>query len=140
MPQAAPRPCSHPGCGRLVPMGQSCPVHPRRAGSFADRQRGTRHERGYDAEWDRSRRLVMQRDRGLCQPCLRGESFDPPGERLPSRTSLARAVDHIVSKAEAKRRGWSREQTDDPANLQAICTACHKAKTRLEMLQGRGLL
>ena len=118
--KGAPRPCSHPGCGRLVPFGQRCPVHPAKDKSFADSRRGSRHSRGYDAEWDRTRTLIMRRDHGLCQPCLQME--------IP-RTTLAVAVDHIVCKALAKLLGWPRERTDHPANLQAICRTCHNAKT-----------
>lgn len=52
----------------------------------------------------------MKRDQRLCQPCLK-----------ENRVSPANAVDHIVAKA----RGGS----DDLANLQAICRACHLDKT-----------
>ena len=122
MPYAAPRPCSHVGCGVLVRDGTSrCPAHKVQRGSFADRSRGTRHERGYDYAWEKKRTVVIDRDGGLCQPCLRED-----------RVVIFSAVDHIVSKAEAKRRGWTREQTDDAANLQCICTSCHKAKTAAE--------
>lgn len=120
MPKAAPRPCPRPGCGRLIPFGERCPVHPVKDGSFADRRRGSRQSRGYDAEWDRIRKLVMDRDRGLCQPCFKAD---------PQRITLAVAVDHVVAKAVGKLLGWSREQMDEESNLQAICRTCHTAKT-----------
>lgn len=59
----------------------------------------------------------MQRDAGLCQPCLRS-----------GFTVLASAVDHVVNKAQGG--------TDDEDNLQAICGECHKAKTAREGAQG----
>jgi 5-methylcytosine-specific restriction protein A len=121
MPKAAPRPCTRPGCGLLIAPGAVCPKHPTRDGSFSDRSRGTRHERGYGAEWDVTRAAIMKRDAGLCQPCL---------QATPERVTRAYAVDHIVNKAEGG--------TDDESNLRAICRACHKAKTQEESKRGRG--
>jgi len=81
----------------------------------------SRHERGYDYAWVKVRNEVMERDEGECQSCKRA-----------GRMTLARAVDHIVSKAEAARRRWTRAQTDHPSNLEAICDPCHAAKTEAE--------
>jgi len=78
----------------------------------------SRQSRGYDAAWERTRRQVIERDKGLCQPCLR-----------KGRVTVGREVDHVVPKAEAARRKWTRAQTDALTNLQCICTECHKAKT-----------
>lgn len=44
--------CLEPGCPVLVRDGSRCPVHAR----DADRRRGSRQARGYDAEHDRLRR------------------------------------------------------------------------------------
>jgi len=129
MPQAAPRPCTRPGCGKLVPSGGVCPVHPVAPGSFADSRRGSRQSRGYGREWEIQRERILLRDEGLCQPCLKGE---------PERVTVAQAVDHIVSKAEAKSLGWPRERTEADDNLQAICNDCHTAKTATEAARGRG--
>lgn len=81
----------------------------------------SRQSRGYDATWDRTRGLVVVRDKGLCQPCLRA-----------GRVTRFRDVDHIVPKAEAKRLRWTRAQTDALSNLQCICGPCHDAKTAKE--------
>jgi 5-methylcytosine-specific restriction protein A len=117
MLKAAPKPCNQPGCGVLVRDGTSrCPKHPK-ANSFADKRRGNRHERGYGSAWDKLRALILARDEGLCQPCVRAH-----------RVSLATAVDHTVPKAEGG--------TDDPSNLQAICRACHLDKTAAEAKRG----
>ena len=70
----------------------------------------SRHERGYGAAWDKLRKVILQRDSYLCQPCL-----------AKGRPTPANAVDHKVPKANGG--------TDDPANLRAICTDCHKAKS-----------
>lgn len=77
----------------------------------------SRHERGYDSRWVRLRLRILKRDGHLCQPCERA-----------GRTTPATQVDHITAKAQGG--------TDDPANLQGICRACHEAKT-LEEATGR---
>lgn len=89
------------------------------AGKFADRRRGSRHERGYGAAWVRKRKQILARDGGLCVPCVRNH-----------RISLATAVDHIV----AKEFGG----TEDDDNLQSICATCHQTKTSAEALRARG--
>lgn len=55
----------------------------------------------------------MLRDKGLCQPC-----------GAQNRVSPATEVDHIAPKSQGG--------TDDPNNLQSICSACHKIKTAFE--------
>lgn len=71
---------------------------------------GSRHSRGYGHSWTKLRRVILDRDMHLCQPC-----------RDVGRITTARTVDHITPKAEGG--------TDDPANLRAICDECHAAKT-----------
>lgn len=116
MPTAAPKPCTV--CGTLVRDGTSrCDKHKFVQGSFADRARGTRHERGYGSAWDKIRKRILRRDGGLCQPCLKRDLITPAAQ-----------VDHIINKASGG--------TDDDANLQSICKPCHDAKTARE--RGRG--
>lgn len=81
----------------------------------------SRHRRGYGSKWDKLRKVVLQRDNGLCQceDCL--------GGRL--RLTIATEVDHIKPKAIGG--------TDDMNNLRAINKECHKKKTAAE--QGRTL-
>lgn len=81
-----------------------------------DAIRGTRHQRGYGAAWERTRKRILDRDENLCQPCLKA-----------GRTSLGNQVDHITPKAQGG--------GDNDENLQAICIACHRVKTQRE---GRG--
>lgn len=122
MPVSAPRPCKHPGCGQLVRDGLGyCEPHKseRNANKFADERRGSRQERGYGAEWERTRKRILRRDKGLCQPCLKA-----------GRPRPAKQVDHKVPKFEGG--------TDDDNNLQAICITCHQAKTAEEARRGRG--
>lgn len=119
MPQAAPKPCTHPGCGALVRDGTSrCPKHPRE-NKYATRRDGSRHERGYGKVWDRLRKAVLLRDKGLCQPCLARDDVTSGNE-----------VDHIIPKSQGG--------TDEETNLQVICKACHQVKTQREARWGRG--
>ena len=92
----------------------------RKIGTFADPGRGTRQQRGYGSAWDKIRPRIMARDCGLCQPCLRA-----------GQVTAARQVDHIVAK--------SAGGTDADDNLQAICPACHLAKTAKESRRARGM-
>jgi 5-methylcytosine-specific restriction enzyme A len=118
MAKAAPRPCTRPGCTALVSDGTArCKDHPHES-SFASKERGTRQQRGYGAEWDRLRLVILKRDKYLCQVCLR-----------KGIVTSCNIVDHIVPKAE--------HGTDDPGNLQSICRPCHQEKTLAESLRGR---
>jgi 5-methylcytosine-specific restriction protein A len=63
---------------------------------------------------------VLRRDNYLCQ-CSQCKA--------ENRTTPATEVDHVVSKAKARTMGWTKRQIDDPSNLQAINTECHKRKT-----------
>lgn len=81
--------------------------------------RGTRHERGYGRQWERLRAATLERDKHLCQPCLREGRLTPASE-----------VDHIVPKFEGG--------IDDLKNTQAICSSCHKEKTRDEAARAQG--
>lgn len=78
----------------------------------------SRQSRGYGAQWEKIRKLAIERDKELCQPCQR-----------KGRVSIGREVDHVVSKAKAAKLGWTKAQVDALSNLQCICTDCHKAKT-----------
>jgi len=80
----------------------------------------SRRSRGYGPEWDRLRKAILKRDQYLCQ-CRHCKA--------EGRTTLATEVDHVVSKANAKRKGWTDAQIDHPSNLQAINAECHKIKT-----------
>jgi 5-methylcytosine-specific restriction protein A len=120
MTQRAPSPCRHTGCPVLVKDGSGyCDKH-QPAGSFADPYRGSRHARGYGTAWDKLRKLILSRDKGLCQVCLAAGKYRP-----------AKHVDHITAKAFGG--------LDEPDNLQAICPACHAEKTAAEAASGRGV-
>nr|WP_240754574.1 HNH endonuclease signature motif containing protein [Lampropedia aestuarii] len=80
--------------------------------------KGSSTERGYGSAWRRLREQILRRDLYLCQVCKR-----------EGRLTEATEVDHITNKSEGG--------TDEPKNLQAICTCCHKSKTAMEAARGR---
>lgn len=115
-------PCRKYACPNLVTTRQQhgyCNAHANLRTGWAVTQavKGNTTQRGYGHAWRKLRAHIMERDRYLCQPC-----------RQAGRLTPANAVDHIINKAS----GGSDEMT----NLQAICNACHKAKTQTE--SGRG--
>jgi 5-methylcytosine-specific restriction enzyme A len=75
------------------------------AAPVTDRLRGN--------QWDAIRKRVMERDGWLCQPCKRA-----------GRPRTGSEVDHVVPLSEGG--------SNDPANLQTICTPCHESKTQTE--------
>ena len=98
-----------------------CEAHQadRKINKFADERRGSRHERGYGTDWDKQRKRILRRDKGLCQVDLAAGRYRP-----------AKEVDHIIPKSQGG--------TDDDSNLQSICHECHQAKTAREAAAGRG--
>ncbi|WP_071890829.1 HNH endonuclease [Enterobacter sp. ODB01] len=115
MPALIPRACRKRGCpGTTTDRSGYCPQHLNEG--WQQHQRGqSRHQRGYGSKWDRLRPIVLDRDKYLCQECLRNGRYTP-----------AETVDHIKPKAHGG--------TDDLSNLESICRGCHKAKTARERL------
>ena len=112
-------PCRAIGCPNLATsrlMRGYCDdhAHLRTTHGWQARQRGkTTTQRGYGYAWQKLRQSIFERDGYLCQVCRRAGRITPATE-----------IDHITNKAVGG--------TDDPDNLQAICKACHKAKTQEE--------
>lgn len=52
------KPCLERNCGRLSP-NTRCPAHTAQASRARDQRRGTRQQRGLDAEYDRNRTMLM---------------------------------------------------------------------------------
>lgn len=75
----------------------------------------SRQSRGYDAEWEKKRLRILERDRWLCQ-C--------PVCKAGDLVTYANQVHHIKSKASGG--------TDDDKNLASINDECHKRETILE--------
>ncbi|WCB45049.1 HNH endonuclease [Nitratidesulfovibrio vulgaris] len=117
MPARPLRICRHAGCTALTrdPSGL-CPHHAecakeeqRTAQRAHDRTRGNAASRGYGSAW-RALRAQVLREEPLCRACA-----------AQGRITAATDVDHIVSRAQGG--------TDDRANLQPLCHACHSRKT-----------
>ncbi|QHI99350.1 HNH endonuclease [Xylophilus rhododendri] len=115
MPVAAPRPCTYPGCGRLVRDGSSrCESHRRFEQRQFDQQRGSAASRGYDSAWQRAREGFL-RAHPLCASCEKADLVTP-----------ATVVDHIVPHRNDKVLFWTR------SNWQPLCKKCHDIKTATE--------
>lgn len=116
MPTAPPRPCRWPGCPALVsePRERFCEhhrkEHKRQADREYDRRRPSSAERGYDADWQRLRRMMLA-EQPLCVMCLD-----------EGRVTPATEVHH--------RDGNPRN--NDPANLMPLCKPCHSRITNRE--------
>lgn len=120
MPARAASICRAAGCGRRIALPGYCETHAHLAAKWSRREdrKGSTTQRGYGWQWQKQRERILERDGGLCQPCVR-----------LARVTEATDVDHIVSKANGG--------TDDDVNLQSICVDCHKAKTARERQHGR---
>lgn len=114
MPTRPARPCRKMGCrGTTRERHGYCEQHQHLASGWNQPGRATAAERGYGHRWRALRAMVLRRDRHVCQLCL-----------AAGRATPATEVDHRVPKSQGG--------TDDPANLQAICSECHAAKTEVE--------
>jgi 5-methylcytosine-specific restriction protein A len=71
-------------------------------------EKGTKAERGYPANWEKLRRLVLERD-PICKAC---------------ELDCANECDHLMP--------LERGGTNELANLQGLCKPCHSRKTGLE--------
>lgn len=80
--------------------------------------RKTNHRKLTGRPWRRLREQILQRDKYLCQPCMRA-----------GRYTEATEVDHIV--------GIAKGGPDDEDNLQSICFDCHQTKTACESGEGQ---
>lgn len=115
MPTAAPRPCSHPGCGVLVRDGSGrCAKHPKPAWAL---KKPTPTKRITGRRLQRMRAELFAKD-PLCAEC-----------RRQGRVTLAVQRDHITALCDGG--------TDAPDNVQGLCVPCHDAKTQAEALRGR---
>jgi 5-methylcytosine-specific restriction protein A len=99
------------GCGQ--PSRGACPRCKKVSNKAADKSRGSAHQRGYGAVWQKLRKYVLSME-PMCRHC---------------RTQPAAELDHIVRKADGG--------NDDYANLQPLCRSCHEYKT-LQENKGKG--
>lgn len=115
MPTKPPTVC---GCGKVVPSGTVCPCRAamtkERAKAY-DAARGSRHERGYDNQWQRLRDMHLS-ENPLCEHCLQEDET----------VTVAVDVDHVEPITVAPHRRL------DPTNLQSLCRHHHNLKTASE--------
>ena len=110
MPTAAPRPCTHPGCGVLVRDGSTrCDRHKVIERRQYDHKRGSSAQRGYGSRWQKARQTFLG-DNPTCRRC--GQP--------------ATVVDHITPHKGNTELFWS------VSNWQPMCKACHDTKTARE--------
>lgn len=114
---AAPRLCTHQGCGELVYGGSLCPAHSIQRKRSVDARRGSATERGYDHRWRIAVQLWRAEDpeRNLCVDC-----------RAAGRLVYGRQTDHVLPHKGDMTLFWHRE------NWQALCDMHHSSKTSTE--------
>ena len=113
MPSAAPRPCTHPGCGVLVRDGTGrCPKHPKPAWA----KKPTAAKRITGRKLQQLRKELFDRE-PLCRPCYQA-----------GRVTVATMRDHIVALEEGGE--------DVESNVQPICAACHEVMCEAERARG----
>ena len=118
MPTAPPRTCPTAGCPGLWDGKRCtrCNRKPKQHGWGDDKQRGTRHERGYDHRWVKLRAAYL-RHHPYCERC----------ETTEGRIVLATDVHHKIpfrGRGDPLRLAWD--------NLEALCEACHAKKSAKE--------
>ena len=123
MPNAAPRPCTYPGCHTLCASGR-CEKHRVQVRQEVDARRGSARARGYTTAWQKAREAYL-RAHPLCQ-C---EDCDEGRKRLTPAT----VVDHKIPHKGDRKLFW------DSSNWQAMAKPCHDRKTARESgFAGRG--
>lgn len=117
MPLRPKSPCTAPGCRALVEGGGRCQQHQRVARQISDASRGTAHERGYGARWQKASKAWL-RAHPLCQ-C-------PDCQEGKLQVTVATLVDHIIPHKGDMRLFW------DNTNWQSMAKPCHDRKTARE--------
>lgn len=112
-PQKAKRPCSHQACSGYATNQGYCDKHQGKI-KQRDRDRGTAHQRGYDARWEKERTVFLESN-PLCVD-----------HKKRGYIEVATVVDHIVPHKGDKQLFW------DKLNWQPLCKPCHDRKTATE--------
>ncbi|WP_374255070.1 HNH endonuclease [Acinetobacter brisouii] len=112
-PQRAYRPCLVGSCKEYATNAGYCDKHQNKIRK-KDRERGTAHQRGYGAEWNKKREAFLNQN-PLCCDCKKRGYIVP-----------ATVVDHIIPHKGDKVLFW------DETNWQPLCEACHNRKTATE--------
>lgn len=114
MPTAAPKPCSHPGCGKLVRDGSGrCEAHPRPDW----RKKPDAPKRMTGRKLQAARKALFEAD-PLCAMC-----------KAKGVVRLATQRDHIIPLSEGGE--------DVPENTQGLCSEHHDEKSLAERLRAQ---
>lgn len=109
------RVCNVPGCPELAE-GSKCEAHRKAARKANDAKRPSARERGYDAEWERTRRAFLR-----AHPICMDES---------GCIERATDVDHIDG------RGPNGPRGHDWSNLRSMCHGHHSRRTARDQAGG----
>ena len=112
MPSRPKRPCSHPGCPRLI-NGRFCEEHAKQeARRYEHYQRNPAMKKQYGRAWQHVRdRFIAAHP--LCERC-----------KAHGKITSAQEVHHIIP--------LSQGGTHDETNLMSLCTSCHSEITARE--------
>jgi 5-methylcytosine-specific restriction endonuclease McrA len=113
VPQKAKRPCLVNSCKEYATNQGYCDNHQDKI-KKKDRERGTAHQRGYDAKWTKARDAFLDQH-PLCVECSKKDYINP-----------ATVVDHIIPHKGDKVLFW------DETNWQPLCETHHNIKTATE--------
>jgi len=97
-------------CGKPNPFSRCSDCAKKRLIANPPKYRGTTHDRGYGAAWQKLRRLILDRDAWVCYLC---------NKKLSGSDAT---VDHIIPLS------VDRSRSLDPTNLAACCRACNSKK------------
>lgn len=114
MPSRIARPCRKARCpGTTTDRQGYCSEHQESNWNGWQERKGSASQRGYGGQWQKLRKVILERDNYLCQACLDNGTLREGSH-----------VDHMKPKAQGG--------TDAPDNLQTLCVECHRHKTSTE--------
>lgn len=129
MPNTAPKPCNHPGCGRLIDTGGYCEQHKKKKIQLSEQARGSSNDRGYGYKWQKARDGFLRKHPTCeCQDCQ-----VLPFILRPKSEVVDHKVDHKLFEAKTsgdpQRIAKANQLFWDSSNWQAMAKVCHDKKT-----------
>ncbi len=118
MPLKPKKPCSYPGCSKLVQSGYCDRHKPKRVPVKRTKQEKQPYHELYDYKWSKASKTHLNQY-PLCIECSLDDKLTP-----------ATLVDHITPHAGNKQLFWDRD------NWQGLCAPCHGRKSYKESIVG----